>query len=137
MELGNHEPMQLLMEMRQLLGDRATLTDGPLLRELFLQWLPLNICMVLAVSLAGKNLEEIAEQEDRIIDVAPPSEFAITTPTTSEVEALRTKIKELKDLVSLVAATHPPTSCSLSPRRCQLPRLRSSPPRSSSFAIFC
>ena len=92
MELGDHKLMQLFQRMQQLLGDSATATDGPLLRELFLQQLPSNIRMVVAASVAGKSLEEIAEQADRIIDVAPPSVSAITTPSTSEVEALRTEI---------------------------------------------
>ena len=71
--------------------------EGPLLRELFLQRLSANVRLVLAPSIAGKNLEEIAELAD------PPHMSAINPPTP-EVESLRTEIKELKELVSILAA---------------------------------
>ena len=92
MELGEHKPMQLLRRMQQLQGDSAIATDGPLLRELFLQQLPSNIRMVLVVSVAGKSLEEMAEQADRIIDVAPPSVSTITTPTSKSPSVLSIQI---------------------------------------------
>lgn len=137
LELGDHKPTQLLRRMQQLLGDRAAEAEGPLLRELFLQRLPTNVRLVLAPSVAGKSLEEIAELADSVVDVAPPHVSSIDPPTL-EVESLRAEIKELRELVSTLA-TRPhsprPRSPSPSPRRRQL-RFQS-PPLSSSATTLC
>ena len=46
-EFGDRKPSQLLRHMQQFLGDKASNTDGAFMRELFLQWLCSNVCMVL------------------------------------------------------------------------------------------
>ena len=133
LELGDHKPTQLL---RELLGESSTAAEGPLLCELLLQRLPVNVHLVLAPSMAGKNLEEIAELADSIIDITPPHVSTINPPTP-EVESLRTEIKDQKELVStLTAQPCSPRPHSPSPRRQQL-RFRSPPPPLPSSTALC
>jgi hypothetical protein len=87
--------------MQQLVGDRATAAEGPLVRELFLQRLPTNVRTVLALSIADNSLEEIAELADKIVDVAPPNLSAVTPSET--VGSLRAEVKRLTDLVSTLS----------------------------------
>ena len=138
LELGDHKPTQLLRRMQQLLGSSATAAEGPLLRELFLQRLPANVRLVLASSIAGKSLEEIAQLADSVIDIAPPHLSAITPPST-EMESLRAEIKELKELVSTLAPrsrSPRPRSPSPSLRRHRL-RFQSPPPPATLTTTLC
>lgn len=61
--------------MQQLLGDKASSTNGSFLREPFLQQLPTNIHMILASTVCP---EELAQLSDKIVDLAAPSVAAIS-----------------------------------------------------------
>ena len=129
MELGDRRPTQLLRRMQQLLGDNAATTDGPLLRELFLQRLPPNVRMVLASSGAAESLDDLATLADKVLDAAPPSMASITQPS-SEVDDLRTEVSRLTELVtSLTTQGRSSRYRSPSPRR--QPRPRTPPPTPS------
>ena len=77
--------------MQQLLGEKATTTDGSIIKELFMQRLPTNVRMVLAASSDKDSLEELATLADRVMEVALPSIATVTgaSQSTSEVEQLR------------------------------------------------
>ncbi|XP_037507422.1 uncharacterized protein LOC119383391 [Rhipicephalus sanguineus] len=114
-ELGDRTPSQLLRHMRQLLhtaGATTTEADSRLLRELFLQRLPVNVRMVLA-SAADKRLSQLAELADSVLAVAPPSVAALQpdivgrAPTTA-LHDIREQISRLADTVAAMQARSTP-----------------------------
>ena len=58
-ELGNSKPSQLLHQMQQLLGDKASATEGSFMCELFLQCLSAIIRMVLASTNDTTGFEDL------------------------------------------------------------------------------
>ena len=99
-ELGDRTPSQLLRHMQQLLGDKANNTDGAFLRELFLQRLPSNVCMVLASTPDNGNLEELAQLADKIMEVETLAVSSVNTDT--EFGQLRQEVAELKLLIQAI-----------------------------------
>ncbi|KAH6943866.1 hypothetical protein HPB50_000197 [Hyalomma asiaticum] len=114
-ELGDPTPSQLLRHMRQLLhtaGAATTDADSRLLRELFLQRLPVNVRMILA-SAADRRLSQLAELADSVLAVAPPSVAALQpdiagrAPTTA-LHDIREQISRLADTVAAMQARSTP-----------------------------
>ena len=65
--------------MQQLLGDKATNTDVALMRKLFLLHLLSDVYIVLASTLDNESIEDFAQLVDKIMEVALPSVFNVTT----------------------------------------------------------
>ncbi|CAN7991375.1 unnamed protein product [Ixodes hexagonus] len=80
--------------MRHLLEEKASTVDDSLLRQLFLQRLPTNVCMVPAAA-GDMTLDDLAALADRVVEVASPS----ISPIDSSVQALPAP-NEVKSLVS-------------------------------------
>lgn len=105
-ELGDCKPTQLLRRMQQLLGNRPGMTDESL-RE-FLQRLPPNVRMLLALSPEGTGLEQLTELANNVMEVElpnPPSVAGVTTPPAlaTEVEQLRKQVARLEKAVQTLA----------------------------------
>ncbi len=104
--------------MQQLLGEKAASTDSSFLRELFLQCMPDNICMVLASTADTVSLEELATLTDKVMDVAAPSIAAVSTPQSQismDMEQLRAEVTRLKDVVTALSKSHQPRRSGRSP----------------------
>ena len=100
-ELGDRTPSQLLRRLQQLLGAAARPNpDNTFLRELFLQWLPGHVRMVLASS-EDMPLEALATLADKVMEVASPSISSINVaPLSSEVGQLRSKVAQLREMIA-------------------------------------
>ncbi|XP_011402733.1 PREDICTED: uncharacterized protein LOC105312074 [Amphimedon queenslandica] len=108
-DLGDRTPSQLLRHTQQLLGGKAASFNQSFLRQLFLQRLPPNVCMVLASTKDDEDLESLASLADKVVEVASRAVNAVqTTELSTEVEQLRSDIATLKKLVtSLSDLRHP------------------------------
>ena len=67
--------------MQQLLGDKATNSNGAFMRELFLQWLPSNVHMVLTSTPDAGSLDDLTQLANKIMEVATPSVSSVHMST--------------------------------------------------------
>lgn len=108
-ELGDRRPSQLLRRMQQLVGDTPGLADGALLRELFLQRLPATVRMVLASADSSTSLQDLAQMADKIVEVAVPSVSAFHTPSTTELDDLRSEVATLRSTLKSLTRRRSPS----------------------------
>ncbi len=142
-ELGDRKPTQLLRRMQQLLGDKLSSADSQtFLRELFLQRLPSNVHMVLALADAAMDLSKLAGMADKVMEVVTPTVASITDPAprsdSSPVAAATTNHpsleirhlhEEMARLTSLVQSlTTRPNRSGRSPSRTRRPSSPAPPP---------
>lgn len=105
-ELGDRRPTQMLTRMRQLLGAQPPGSQDNILRELFVQRLPLNMRMILA-SAGNVPLDDLAAIADKIADYAVPSVSSVT-PTARSVQtsSLEERLDLLTEAVETLQLSH-------------------------------
>lgn len=101
-ELGDRKPSQLLRRMRQLLG--ANVLEESILKQLFLQRLPINAQLILASSSDSVDIDRLANIADKILEVTPfspaPMVSTVTPPTAVSAIHTTSDMEELRNLVS-------------------------------------
>ncbi|BHF63609.1 hypothetical protein SprV_0200660300 [Sparganum proliferum] len=109
-ELGDRKPSQLLRRMQQLVGERKF--DTFILRQLFLQRLPLDVQTVLAVS--QESIEELAELADKVLALRVIETHSVShtvSPVSHEydqrLDRLEQLVMQLTTQLSAVAAGGP------------------------------
>ncbi|PIK40395.1 hypothetical protein BSL78_08377 [Apostichopus japonicus] len=100
-ELGDRKPSQLLRRMRQLLGDRTL--EVSILRQLFLQRLPVNAQLILASTSATVGLDQLAAIADKILEVNPNTS-PISAIEPAPPHSAPTEIQQLRGLISELTA---------------------------------
>lgn len=135
-ELGDRTPSQLLRHMQHLIGGKAF--EQTLLRQLWLQRMPLNMRQILATQ-EDSPLPALAETADKIHECYPDIHVAAVQqshPYRSELDDLQTRFDKLElrldKLTDMLAALRP-TSRSSSPT----PRHSSRPARSRTRNGIC
>ena len=137
-QLGDRKPTQLLHRMQQLMGDSAPSdpSDNSLLRELFLQRLLSNV--VLASTGGDLSINYMAVMADKIMEVAAPTVSSVSTPPlppNPEVAQLREEVAELRQLISFLHVSQPPTAQRSRP--CSRSRHSSPSQDDSQAAVLC
>lgn len=104
-ELGDRRPSQMLHSMRQLMGEHASASQTPILRELFLQRLPHPIRLVLAAA-EDMPVERLADLADKVHEVSSPTVATATTQDTA-MARLEHRMEELAASVANLRASRP------------------------------
>lgn len=81
-DLGDRRPSQLLRRMRQLMSGNTTVNDDRLLRELFMQRLPVNVEIILATATV-MDLNSLASLADKVMEVVTPAVCNVTPSSTT------------------------------------------------------
>ncbi|XP_067205350.1 uncharacterized protein [Linepithema humile] len=99
-EMGDRKPAQFLRHLKTLAG--ATVPDQ-LLKTLWMGRLPAQLQAILAARI-DDQLEDIAEQADRIHEVTCRAIVAVTTPTSNKEDEQETLGKQVQKLTKQLAA---------------------------------
>ena len=85
-ELGDRKPMQLLRRMQQLLGDKldTSADSNSFFRELFQQYLPPNVRMVLSSADTTMDLNKLADMADKVIEVSTTTVASVSVPESQQ-----------------------------------------------------
>ena len=70
--------------MQQLVGEKADAIDPLFLRQLILRRLLSNVRMILASTVKGSNLQELAEMADSVMEVVLPSIPTMAAPQATD-----------------------------------------------------
>lgn len=100
-ELGDRTPSQLLRHMRSLLGGKK-LEEG-ILRQLWLDKLPTNMCHLLTAFAEDSSLERLASMGDKIMESYPNKSVCTTTKTTCEASEV-SQCTELKATINQMSS---------------------------------
>lgn len=104
-ELGDRKPSQLLREMRDLARD--VITDEKIIKSLWMQQLPETTQVVLQVSEDTLQLQQLAEQADKLADISRTRTVS-TAATSSDAKMdlglaeLRAEIIELSNEIATI-----------------------------------
>ena len=142
-ELGDRKPTQLLRRMQQLLGENTL--EPAIMKQLFLQRLPINTQLILASTKDDLDAESLAWLADKIVEIAlthatPPSLSTVVPHPALPTSPPSTELCKLQDLVAQLTTTinnlhFPPQPLGPIPSRRTHPRTRSpSPSRPINFA---
>ncbi|BHF68453.1 hypothetical protein SprV_0301148700 [Sparganum proliferum] len=94
-ELGGRKPSQLLRRMQQLVGERKFETS--IVRQLFIQRLPLDVQTVLAVSQG--SMEELAEPADKVMALRVAETHSVSHAASPIPQEYDQRIDRLEQLV--------------------------------------
>ncbi|XP_055612396.1 uncharacterized protein LOC129758797 [Uranotaenia lowii] len=95
-ELGDRKPSQLLREMRDLA--RNFITDEKILKSLWLQQLPETTQAVLKISEETLQLSQLAEQADKLADIAKTR--YTSSAAIDESRSSQSELSELREQIS-------------------------------------
>lgn len=130
-EIGDRKPTQFLRHLRSLAG--KNLSDDKILRELWLQRLPVNIQAILAIQ-SDLALDKVAEIADKIIEVSPISINAVKSEEPPfSLAAITSQLQDLSNQVAALSAQQKSREYS---RTQPKPRSRSSTPESRRFCWY-
>lgn len=129
-ELGDRRPTQFLRHLQKLLGEKAASFDTAILRELFLQRLPVSVRIGLAVAHA-EPLPRLAELADRIMEVSTSTVAAASANVSAaDIADLRSMMQKLTTEVADLrheVGHRSPSPNSAPARRRDSPRRSSTP----------
>ncbi|BHF80139.1 hypothetical protein SprV_0702326300 [Sparganum proliferum] len=116
--LDDRKPSELLRRMRSLLGDMQV--DEKLVKEMFLERLPIDVQTILAIGSQDLTLSHLAEMADRMMEVQrfqPPSVAQISTSSSTVNEQLLQQMSAMANEIASLKLQLARITCSRSPSR--------------------